>query len=225
MVRAMTKSDPESRWFGYRPVEPEQKTALVRGVFASVASRYDVMNDLMSGGVHRLWKARFIEAVRPRPGERLLDVAGGTGDIALRFLARAGEGASAVICDLSPEMVAVGRDRAIDRGRVAGLHHVVGNAESLPFADRSFDVYTIAFGLRNVTHIDAALAEARRVLKPGGRFFCLEFSHVVLPALRRLYDAYSFTVIPRLGQVVARDREESFQAASGKSSFNEPLMR
>src|SRR5512135_2191590 len=196
MVRAMTKSDPESRWFGYRPVEPEQKTALVRGVFASVASRYDVMNDLMSGGVHRLWKARFIEAVRPRPGERLLDVAGGTGDIALRFLARAGEGASAVICDLSPEMVAVGRDRAIDRGRVTGLFHVVGNAESLPVADRAVDVYTIAFGLRNVTHIDAALAEARRVLKPGGRFFCLEFSHVVLPALRRLYDVYSFTMIP-----------------------------
>ncbi len=198
--------DPEARWFGDRPVDPREKTPLVRGVFASVATRYDLMNDLMSGGVHRLWKAAFVERMQPRPGELLLDVAGGTGDISRRFLARAGEGARAVVCDLSPEMVAVGRDRSIDAGRLRGLDFVVGNAESLPLADRSVDVFAIAFGLRNVTHIDAALAEARRVLKPGGRFYCLEFSRVVAEPARRLYDAYSFAVIPRLGAVVAGDR-------------------
>ena len=211
----------ESGWFGFRPVAPGQKTPLVRGVFTSVATRYDLMNDLMSGGIHRLWKAELIAMIRPRPGQRLLDVAGGTGDIAVRFLeaANAGPGsgpdlgsdpgqapAHAVVCDLTPGMVAVGRDRAIDRGLVGVLDHVVGDAAQLPFADRSVDVYTIGFGLRNVTHMDAALAEARRVLRPGGRFYCLEFSHVVLPVLRRLYDAYSFGVIPRLGAVVARDR-------------------
>ncbi len=200
-------SGPESRWFGDRAVEPDEKTALVRGVFSSVATRYDLMNDLMSGGIHRLWKARLIAAIRPRPGERLLDVAGGTGDISVKFLAAAGQGAAATICDLSEEMIRVGRDRAIDRGRVAGLDFVVGNAESLPVADASVDVYTIAFGLRNVTRIDPALAEARRVLKPGGRFFCLEFSRVVLPVLRRLYDTYSYAAIPRLGALVAGDRD------------------
>ena len=214
MVRAMSqkhRSDapagPESRWFGERAVEPDEKTDLVRGVFSSVASRYDLMNDLMSGGIHRIWKSRFIAAIRPRPGERLLDVAGGTGDISMKFLAAAGQGAGATICDLSEDMVRVGRDRAIDRGRVAGLDFVVGNAESLPVADASVDVYTIAFGLRNVTRIDPALAEARRVLKPGGRFFCLEFSRVVLPVLRRIYDAYSYAAIPRLGALVAGDRD------------------
>ncbi len=202
-----TKAGPESRWFGERAVEPDEKTDLVRGVFSSVATRYDLMNDLMSGGIHRLWKARLIAAIRPRPGERLLDVAGGTGDISMKFLAAAGQGAAATICDLSEDMVRVGRDRAIDRGRVAGLDFVVGNAESLPVADASVDVYTIAFGLRNVTRIDPALAEARRVLKPGGRFFCLEFSRVVLPVLRRLYDTYSYAAIPRLGALVAGDRD------------------
>lgn len=198
---------PESRWFGERAVQPDEKTDLVRGVFSSVAGRYDLMNDLMSGGIHRIWKSQFIAAIRPRPGERLLDVAGGTGDISMKFLAAAGQGASATICDLTEDMVRVGRDRAIDRGRVAGLDFVVGNAESLPVADASVDVYTIAFGLRNVTRIDPALAEARRVLKPGGRFFCLEFSRVVLPVLRRIYDAYSYAAIPRLGALVAGDRD------------------
>ncbi len=200
-------ANPESRWFGFRPVEPDEKTGLVRGVFGRVANRYDLMNDLMSGGVHRWWKTQFVEMMRPRPGELLLDVAGGTGDISARFLAKAGEGAAAVVCDLSPEMAAAGRDRAIDRGRIRGMDFIVGNAESLPVADRAVDVYAIAFGLRNVTRIDAALAEARRVLKPGGRFFCLEFSHVPFAPLRRAYDRYSFTVIPRLGAVVARDRD------------------
>ncbi len=214
MVPAMARkidsdaaSGPESRWFGARAVEPDEKTDLVRGVFSSVATRYDLMNDLMSGGIHRLWKARLIAAIRPRPGERLLDVAGGTGDISMRFLAAAGPEAGATICDLSEDMVRVGRDRAIDRGRVGGLDFVVGNAESLPIAEASVDVYTIAFGLRNVTRIDPALAEARRVLKPGGRFYCLEFSRVVLPVLRRLYDAYSYAAIPRLGALVAGDRD------------------
>jgi demethylmenaquinone methyltransferase/2-methoxy-6-polyprenyl-1,4-benzoquinol methylase len=201
--------NPEAAWFGDEPVDPGEKTARVQDVFSSVARRYDLMNDLMSGGVHRLWKAAFIDAVRPRPGELLLDVAGGTGDIAFRFLERAraqpGPAARALICDLTEGMVAVGRDRAIDRGIVAGIGHVVGNAESLPVADRSVDVYTISFGLRNVTRIDDALREARRVLKPGGRFFCLEFSRVPDPLLSRAYDAYSRAVIPQLGRFVARD--------------------
>ncbi len=218
MVRAMprqkaddtqdgARTGPESRWFGDRAVDPDEKTGLVHGVFSNVASRYDLMNDLMSGGIHRLWKSRLIAMIRPRPGEHLLDVAGGTGDISMRFLDAAGEGAGATICDLTESMVRVGRDRAIDRGRVIGLDFVVGNAESLPIADASVDVYTIAFGLRNVTRIDPALAEARRVLKPGGRFFCLEFSQVVLPAFRRVYDAYSHAAIPRLGALVAGDRD------------------
>ena len=197
-------------WFGYRRVDAAEKSSLVRGVFSSVASRYDLMNDLMSGGIHRLWKARLIEMIPPRPGQPLLDLAGGTGDVAFRYLDRArrsGIDASAVLCDLSEEMIAVGRDRAIDRGVIRNLGFAVGNAEALPFPDRSVPLCTIAFGLRNVTHIDQALAEARRVLKPGGRFFCLEFSHVVLAPLRRLYQRYSDAVIPRLGQVVAGDRD------------------
>lgn len=200
-------SQPESRWFGDRAVDPDEKTGLVHGVFSNVASRYDLMNDLMSGGIHRLWKSQLIAMIRPRPGEQLLDVAGGTGDISMRFLNAAGNGAGATLCDLTEDMVRVGRDRGIDRGRVSGLDFVVGNAECLPIADASVDVYTIAFGLRNVTHIDPALAEARRVLKPGGRFFCLEFSQVVLPGLRRVYDAYSYAAIPRLGALVAGDRD------------------
>lgn len=202
---AAAARNPEGRWFGDRPVDPAEKTDRVHDVFTSVARRYDLMNDLMSGGIHRLWKSAFIDAIRPRPGETLLDVAGGTGDIAFRFLDRTGPTGKALICDLTEGMVAVGRDRAIDRGRIAGIGHVVGNAESLPVADRSVDVYTISFGLRNVTRIDDALAEARRVLKPGGRFFCLEFSHVVIPLFGRIYDRYSQVAIPALGRWVARD--------------------
>lgn len=244
----MSDANPESRWFGERPVTPDEKRGLVRGVFDTVANRYDLMNDLMSGGVHRIWKAQFVASVALRPGQRLLDVAGGTGDIAFaclnsadrrlrlqRRLARmdaadaeaeadadndpndAGDGvedagapihpATGAICDLTEAMVRVGRERAIARKRDRNLEFLVGNAEALPIADRSVDVYTIAFGLRNVVHIDAALAEARRVLKPGGRFLCLEFSRVVLPVLGRAYDAYSYAVIPRLGQWVANDRD------------------
>jgi demethylmenaquinone methyltransferase/2-methoxy-6-polyprenyl-1,4-benzoquinol methylase len=193
--------------FGYRRVKAAEKARLVRQVFDSVADRYDVMNDLMSGGIHRLWKAELIDRLNPRPGQRLLDVAGGTGDIAERFLRRAGGAAAVIVCDINESMLRRGRDRAIDAGILAGIDWVCGDAEELPVADGSVDAYTIAFGLRNVTHIDAALAEARRVLKPGGRFFCLEFSRVGPPLLRRAYDLYSFTVLPWLGQVVAGDRE------------------
>ncbi len=197
----------EARWFGFREVDPNQKASMVRTVFDSVAHNYDLMNDLMSGGIHRLWKATLIDLIRPQPGMTLLDVAGGTGDIAFRFLDRAGTGATAFVCDINESMVRVGRDRAVDHGRLEGVQWTVGDAEKLPLKSRSVDVYTIAFGLRNVTRIDAALAEAQRVLRPGGRFFCLEFSHVVLPVLREIYDRYSFTVLPWLGGMVAGDRE------------------
>jgi len=191
--------------FGYRQVPRAEKEPLVRQVFDSVAPRYDLMNDLMSLGIHRLWKAELVRQVRPREGQALLDVAGGTGDVAFRLQDRAPK-ARIAVCDINEKMLSAGRDRAIDGGRLHGLEWVVGNAERLPFADASFDAYTIAFGLRNVTGIDAALAEARRVLKPGGRFFCLEFSHVVLPWLAQIYDRYSFTVLPFLGGIVANDR-------------------
>jgi len=194
-------------WFGFRRVEAEEKPALVRGVFERVASRYDLMNDLMSGGIHRLWKAELIDWLNPRPGELLLDVAGGTGDIAFRYLERTEKQARVVVCDLTPAMLAVGRDRAIDRGIVAGIDWIAGDAQALPLRDRSVDAYTIAFGLRNVTDIDRALAEARRVLKPGGRFICLEFSQVVLPLLKQLYDLYSFRVLPWMGRIVAGDKD------------------
>jgi demethylmenaquinone methyltransferase / 2-methoxy-6-polyprenyl-1,4-benzoquinol methylase len=196
---------PEASWFGNRPVDPSEKTGLVRDVFDKVASRYDLMNDLMSAGVHRAWKARFIRDLRPRPHETLLDVAAGTGDIAAGW--RKAGGGPALLCDINEAMLSQGRDRAFDRARISGMSWAVGNAEQLPFPDRSFDAYTIAFGLRNVTDIDAALSEARRVLKPGGRFFCLEFSRVAIAPLRRIYDAYSNAVIPRLGEIVAKDRE------------------
>lgn len=198
---------PEARWFGFREVDPRTKAPMVRQVFDSVAGNYDLMNDLMSGGIHRLWKSDLIELIRPRPGMTLLDVAGGTGDISFRFLEAAGGPAQAFVCDINEKMILVGRDRAVDRGVLSGVDWIVGDAEKLPLKSRSVDVYTIAFGLRNVTRIDAALAEARRVLRPGGRFFCLEFSRVVLPVLREIYDRYSFTVLPRLGQMVAGDRE------------------
>lgn len=207
MVAAMNERDtagPRAS-FGFRDVDPAEKPGLVRGVFSSVARRYDVMNDLMSGGVHRLWKDALIDRVRPRAGMHLLDVAGGTGDIARRFLAHGG--ARVTVIDLTEDMVRVGRDRAIDEGWLAGIDWVVGDAQRLPIPDAAVDAYTIAFGLRNVADIDAALGEAARVLKPGGQFLCLEFSHVALPGLAALYDRYSFEVLPRLGQLVAGDAD------------------
>lgn len=197
----------EGRWFGYQPVDPDQKAGKVRAVFDSVAKNYDLMNDLMSGGVHRLWKTELVRRIAPRPGMTLLDVAGGTGDVSFRFLDQAGEGARAIVCDINHSMLSVGRDRAVDRNRLGGIHWACGDAERLPLPDRSVDAYTIAFGLRNVTRIDVALREAHRVLKPGGRFFCLEFSHVSQPLLKAAYDRYSFDVLPRLGQLVAGDRD------------------
>lgn len=194
--------------FGYRTVAEDEKVHLVRGVFDSVASKYDLMNDLMSAGVHRLWKAAMVDWLAPRSGQTFIDVAGGTGDIATRILERVGaEAGPMTVCDINHEMISVGRDRAIDSGRLSGMRWVCGDAEKLPFPDMSFDAYTIAFGLRNVTRIDVALAEARRVLKPGGRFMCLEFSRVVVPVLDKLYDAYSFSVLPALGSMVTGDAE------------------
>lgn len=193
------------RWFGFRPVDPDTKQGLVRGVFESVAGRYDLMNDLMSGGIHRLWKDHLTDLIRPKACDLLLDVAGGTGDVAFRF--RRKGGGPVIVCDLTEAMLRVGRDRAVDQGLLTGIEWVTGDAEALPIASNSIDVYTIAFGLRNVTRIDRALAEAARVLKPGGRFFCLEFSHVAVPGFRDAYDLYSFAVLPRLGRLVTGDEE------------------
>jgi demethylmenaquinone methyltransferase/2-methoxy-6-polyprenyl-1,4-benzoquinol methylase len=192
--------------FGFASVGEGAKQGLVNAVFARVARNYDLMNDLMSGGLHRLWKSEFVNLLAPPKSAvayALLDVAGGTGDIARKVLDAAGSGTVAVICDISAEMIQVGRARA--EGLGDRLAFVQGNAESLPFVAQSFNAYTIAFGIRNVTHIAAALAEAYRVLKPGGRFLCLEFSSVEVPLLDTLYDVYSFNAIPVLGGLVAGD--------------------
>jgi demethylmenaquinone methyltransferase/2-methoxy-6-polyprenyl-1,4-benzoquinol methylase len=192
--------------FGDELVSPEEKTRRVGEVFSSVARRYDVMNDLMSGGMHRLWKDRFVSRVKPRPGEDILDMAGGTGDVAFRMARR---GAHVTVADINAEMLEVGRVRAEQRG-LAGLSWKVENAEALSFADASFDGYTIVFGIRNVTDIAAALREAHRVLKRGGRFYCMEFSTSDWPGFSNLYDAWASKLIPRIGKVVADD-EESYR--------------
>ena len=188
--------------FGYEQVSPDEKTRRVRGVFDSVASRYDLMNDLMSGGLHRAWKRFAVEISGVRPGAWVLDLAGGTGDLALRFARRVGPSGMVVHSDVNGAMLAVGRDRLVDAGLV--LPTVQCNAEALPFRDRSFDCVTIGFGLRNVTRKERALAEMRRVLVPGGVALVLEFSRVA-PALARVYDWYSFNILPRLGRLVAHD--------------------
>jgi demethylmenaquinone methyltransferase/2-methoxy-6-polyprenyl-1,4-benzoquinol methylase len=195
---------PPKANFGFASVAEDRKQHLVNDVFARVAPRYDLMNDLMSGGLHRLWKDELVAWLAPPKGAApfaVLDVAGGTGDVARRVLEAAGAGTRATICDISAEMIEEGRARSTD-GR---LDFVRGNAESLPFPDRSFEAYTVAFGMRNLTHLDQALAEAYRVLKPGGRFLCLEFSTVDVPLLDTLYDTYSFNAIPVLGGLVAGD--------------------
>jgi demethylmenaquinone methyltransferase/2-methoxy-6-polyprenyl-1,4-benzoquinol methylase len=195
--------------FGFRRVPEEEKAPLVRAVFDSVAGRYDLMNDLMSAGIHRWWKAEMVAWLNPRPGQRLVDVAGGTGDIARLALPKLKPeaGGQAVVCDATFEMLETGRARAIDNGILSGIEWLCGDAERLPLTDRSADLYTIAFGLRNVTRIERALAEARRVLKPGGRFLCLEFTPAVTPLLQPLYDLYSFQFLPLLGQIVTGDRD------------------
>jgi demethylmenaquinone methyltransferase/2-methoxy-6-polyprenyl-1,4-benzoquinol methylase len=208
----MSEQDANGRTdFGFRHVPEKEKARLVRAIFDRVASRYDLMNDLMSAGIHRWWKAEMISWLRPRPNHRLLDVGGGTGDIALRalpYLARPGADTAGgvTVCDVSAPMLALGRARALDQGILTGIEWLCGDAERLPIADRSIDLYTIAFGLRNVTRIDMALAEARRVLKPGGHFMCLEFTPEIGPLLQPLYDLYSFQLLPLLGQIVTGDR-------------------
>jgi demethylmenaquinone methyltransferase/2-methoxy-6-polyprenyl-1,4-benzoquinol methylase len=191
--------------FGFRTVAEEEKSTLVRGVFDHVASRYDIMNDLMSGGLHRLWKNEMVAWLNPRDGMNILDVAGGTGDIAFRILNRAA--CAITICDINQHMLEEGRNRAIDRNILHGIDWLCANAEVLPLPDGAFDAYTIAFGIRNVTHIDSALKEACRVLKPGGRFLCLEFSYVAHEWLQKAYDAYSFHVIPKIGKWVTGSDE------------------
>ncbi len=192
--------------FGYRDVDAAEKTGMVKGIFSNVAGKYDLMNDAMSGGAHRLWKDQFVRRVKPQPGEAMLDMAGGTGDIAFRLHRH---GADVTVSDINPQMLAVGMERAAKRG-LTGLAWSEQNAEELSFPDRQFDAYTIAFGIRNVTHIDRALAEAHRVLKFGGRFFCLEFSTTLWPGFADVYDAYSHHLVPKLGKLLAKD-EESYR--------------
>ena len=232
----------DAEQFGFTPVAEGERQKLVNQVFSRVARRYDLMNDLMSGGLHRLWKDDLIAWMAPpRDGRtfHLLDVAGGTGDIAARYLATAGSGATCTVCDISEEMLGVAKDRfaSVDPAR---LQILLGDASSLPVSDNSADAYTIAFGIRNVTHIDAALREAFRVLKPGGRFLCLEFSHVNVPLLDTIYEQYSFKAIPVLGGLVAGDRDsykylvesirkfpdqEEFAGLIGKAGFDQVRFR
>lgn len=194
-------------YFGFEAVSAPEKTSRVRDVFRRVAPSYDLMNDLMSLGIHRLWKDRLVRGFHLPQKARVLDVAGGTGDIAFRLAKTYPHlNLKITVCDVTPAMVEVGRDRAINRGILQGIEWICGDAENLPLADGSVELYAIAYGLRNVTHIDKALAEAFRVLKPGGTFVCLEFSHVTVDPLRRAYDFYSFQALPALGQWVARDR-------------------
>ena len=189
--------------FGYEDVAPEEKTARVGGVFSSVARNYDLMNDAMSGGMHRLWKDRFVRRVQPQEGQQILDMAGGTGDIAFRLAAA---GASVTVADINPQMLEVGMERAAKRG-MDGLVWTEANAETLTFPDRFFDAYTIAFGIRNVTDIPKALREAHRVLRRGGRFYCLEFSTTTWPGFKEVYDGYSHKLVPKLGQLLAQDAD------------------
>jgi demethylmenaquinone methyltransferase / 2-methoxy-6-polyprenyl-1,4-benzoquinol methylase len=200
-------SDDRTTHFGFQTVPEDQKASMVHGVFTNVASKYDVMNDLMSVGIHRIWKDAMMDWLAPRPGTHLLDVAGGTGDVAFRYLGRAGAGARATVLDMTESMLLAGQKRAEAESLSAALDWVVGDAMALPFPDNSFDVYTISFGIRNVTRIPDALAEAYRVLRPGGRLMVLEFSQIPVPMLQKLYDLYSFNVIPVMGQVVAGDRD------------------
>lgn len=195
----------EETSFGFKRVEENAKQGMVGAVFSSVASKYDIMNDVMSFGVHRLWKDTFVRQVQGGPNAAILDLAGGTGDIAVRLHERTK--ANVTVCDINADMLKVGRARQFDKGRSEGLRWVCGNAETLPVPDASQDLITIAFGLRNVTHIDAALADIYRALKPGGKFMCLEFSKVTAPMLAQFYDQYSFHVIPRMGAMVAGDKE------------------
>lgn len=198
--------DQKTTHFGYQTVDETAKAGMVHGVFSKVASKYDIMNDLMSMGIHRIWKDAMMDWLAPRPNQRLLDVAGGTGDVAFRFLGRA-EGSTATVCDMTESMLIEGQKRAEAEDMAARLDWVVGDAMALPFESNTFDVYTISFGIRNVTRIPDALREAYRVLKPGGRLMVLEFNQIPNEMLQKAYDAYSFNVIPVMGQIVANDRD------------------
>ena len=202
----MTDQNAETH-FGFRTVREEEKAGLVQGVFSNVASRYDLMNDAMSLGIHRVWKDAMMDWLAPRADTRLLDVAGGTGDISFRYLKRAKGPAQATVLDMTEEMLIEGRRRAEADDLAESLDWVVGDAMALPFEANSFDVYTISFGIRNVTRIGDALSEAHRVLRPGGRLMVLEFSQLPNPGMQQLYDLYSFNMIPRMGQVLANDRD------------------
>ncbi len=201
--------------FGFKDIPASDKSRMVKGVFDSVAGQYDMMNDLMSGGVHRIWKSVLLDRLAPQPGRTLLDMAGGTGDVARSYLARAAsrpnshgaKPATAFVCDINHEMLRAGRRDEAALGLAYAGARVCGDAEHIPLPDNSVDVYTISFGIRNVTHLDAALSEARRVLRYGGRFVCLEFSHMITEPLQKLYDLYSFNVIPWLGEQAVGDRE------------------
>nr|WP_298894830.1 class I SAM-dependent methyltransferase [uncultured Altererythrobacter sp.] len=192
--------------FGYEDVDPQEKTQRVGAVFSNVARKYDIMNDAMSGGMHRVWKDRFVRRVKPQPGEAILDMAGGTGDIAFRMAAR---GAEVVVADINQDMLDVGIERAMERG-IDGLSWSCQNAETLSYPANQFDAYTIVFGIRNVTHIDKALAEAHRVLRPGGRFYCMEFGTTDWPGFKEIYDLYSHQIMPKLGKAIADD-EDSYR--------------
>jgi demethylmenaquinone methyltransferase/2-methoxy-6-polyprenyl-1,4-benzoquinol methylase len=202
----MTDQTQNTTHFGFQNIPEGEKAGRVHGVFTSVASKYDIMNDVMSVGIHRIWKNAMMDWLAPRAGQRLLDVAGGTGDIAFRFLKRAGQ-AHATVLDMTESMLVEGRKRAEAEAMAGNLDWVVGDAMALPFADNTFDVYTISFGIRNVTRIPDALSEAYRVLRPGGRLMVLEFSQLPNPGLQAAYDAYSFNVIPGMGKMITGDRD------------------
>ena len=199
--------DNRTTHFGFQTVDEDLKAGMVHGVFTNVASKYDIMNDVMSGGIHRVWKDAMMDWLAPRSGQDLLDVAGGTGDVAFRFLGRAGAGARATVLDMTASMLEAGRLRAEADQLADRLDWVVGDAMALPFEDNCFDVYTISFGIRNVTRIPDALSEAYRVLKPGGRLMVLEFSQLPNAAMQKAYDLYSFNVIPVMGKIIANDRD------------------
>ena len=202
----MSNSNEKTTHFGFQTVAEDEKAGMVHGVFSNVASKYDVMNDAMSMGIHRIWKDAMMDWLAPRAGQKLLDVAGGTGDISFRFLKRAGR-AHATVLDLTEPMLVEGAKRAEAAQLADQLDWVVGDAMALPFKDNTFDVYTISFGIRNVTRIADALSEAFRVLRPGGRLMVLEFSQIPNDMMQKVYDLYSFNIIPRLGQLIANDRD------------------
>ncbi|GGH58582.1 bifunctional demethylmenaquinone methyltransferase/2-methoxy-6-polyprenyl-1,4-benzoquinol methylase UbiE [Frigidibacter albus] len=226
----MTDDTQTTTHFGFQTVSEGEKAGMVHGVFSRVASKYDIMNDVMSVGIHRVWKDAMMDWLAPRPGQKLLDVAGGTGDVAFRFLRRA-PGASATVCDMTESMLIEGQKRAEAESLAGQLDWVVGDAMALPFADSSFDVYTISFGIRNVTRVQDALTEAFRVLRPGGRLMVLEFSQLPNPGLQWAYDRYSFNVIPVMGQVIAGDRDsyqylvESIRKFPDQETFAEMIRQ